>query len=180
MSLRRITNTRPGYDCIAKPCGDRGCGTNPGASHGRHGDEWIYTVTDGQTALSLVIFTNRLGGEQMPCRSDSHPMAANLDLHTPYPRTEEQIREGEKPNECEFIDCGRCFMNGGSILAARDLYQPHRVDSVEQTEAFWLALEAKWREWTTYAESERPDRKIAQCPCCKGAGTVAAAEAIHA
>jgi general stress protein YciG len=171
--IRRIKETRAGYDCIAKPCGKDSCGKFPGASHGRHGDEWHYTVTDGQTALTLVVFTSRLGDGRLPgplSSLSSYPMGAGLGLHTPYPRTEDQIRNGDVGEPCGYLDGGRCYSNDGSITAASDFVKAHGSDAFEQSEAFWLALEAKWTEWRRDAEENRP--RVVRCTCCNGNGVL--------
>lgn len=167
--LRRITETRAGYDCIANPCGKRGCGTQPGASHGRHGDEWVYVVTDGDFALSLVVFTNNLNGGKLPgARGVSYPIGADVSGHTNRPAREEQIRDGEAGEECPYVD-GRCFSCWTSGLAASDFIKEHGMsDEREQNEGFWRALEAKWSEIRAYVDENRP--RVKRCECCDGKG----------
>lgn len=175
-SLRRIVETRPGYDCIASPCGKNGCGTIPGASHGRHGDEWVYTLTDGEFAVSLVVFTGRLNGVRLPGGIDHYPVGANLSGHAARPAHEDQIREASAGQECTYLDGGRCFDCWSSVLAATEFVKDHGVSAEQrdQTDRFWCALEDRWRELRQYVESNRPSVK--QCPCCEGAGVVALEE----
>lgn len=171
--LRRIVETRPGYDCIAKPCGTRGCGTTPGASHGRHGDEWVYVVTDGAFALSLVVFTDNLNGGKLPGSGSRYPVGADLSAHANRPTSEEQIKEGAAGEECAYITEGRCFGGWTSGLAASDFLKEHGFsEEREQNEGFWRALEAKWSEIRSYVEQNRP--AVKQCECCKGEGVVPA------
>jgi hypothetical protein len=169
--LRRIVETRPGYDCIAKPCGERGCGTSPGSSHGRHGDEWVYVVTDGDFGVSLVVFTDNLNGGKLPGRSTAYPIGADLSGHTSRPAYEDQIRKGESGQACAYLDGGRCFSCWTSALAASEFVAEHGIsEEREQNEGFWRALEAKWSELRAHVDSNRP--RVRRCACCHGSGIV--------
>lgn len=171
-SIRRITDVRPGYDCVANPCGKRGCGTRPGSSHGRHGDEWIYVVTDGESAMTLTVFSKLLNGQPFPDDSDYwrdfKGSGADLRLHSSFPYGDDEDVDA-KGSKCEYLDKGQCFDNGGSALAASNLFKEHGASTLEQSEAFWLAFEAKWKEWRADA---RPARLYRKCPCCDGGGRV--------
>lgn len=170
--LRRIVETRPGYDCIAKPCGKNGCGARHGASHGRHGDEWVYVVTDGNFALSLVVFTDNLNGGKLPFKSTLFPKGADLSGHASKPSSEEQIREASPGQECAYLDGGRCWTCWSSSLAASEFVKEHGFDADdrEQNDGFWRALEAKWSEIRDHVDENRPRAK--QCECCAGKGVV--------
>lgn len=172
-TLRRITHTRPGYDCIEKPCGVHGCGTRPGSSHGRHSDEWWYVVTDGAFALSLRVFTNVLNNKPWPpgkAPGGTYPMGADLSGHTDRATSEDDIREGSTGDLCEYIDGGRCWTAWTSGIAASEFVKENAVDIFEQPDAFWRALESRWREIRDHVEENRP--RVRQCACCAGSGVV--------
>lgn len=170
--LRRIVETRLGYDCIATPCGKNGCGTHPGSSHGRHGDEWVYVVTDGDFALSLVVFTDNLNGGKLPGRRTAYPIGADISGHASRPSGEDQIREASLGQECTYLDGGRCWTCWSSGLAASEFVKEHGFDADdrEQNEGFWRALEAKWIALRASVDENRP--RVTQCQCCAGKGVV--------
>ena len=52
LALTRTAIARPGYDCIAKPCGKNGC-VEGHQQHGRHCIDWLYAVYSRRACLSL-------------------------------------------------------------------------------------------------------------------------------
>lgn len=169
--LRRVTETYPGYDCFAKSCGKKGCGTRPDASHGIRSDEWVYVVTDGIFALSLRVFTDCVGGRRHPSyTSGTYPEGAYLVGHAGSPVSEDQIKEGVVGDECPYLDAGRCFSCWSSSLQAGEFFKAYGGDAYEQEERFWIALETKWEEVRASVESDRP--AVMRCTCCGGRGAV--------
>lgn len=172
--VRRGTQVRDGFDCIKAPCGKRGCGERPGSSHGRHGDEWVYSVTDGEFALTLVVFTNLLRGVEFDgCSAELRnyfPKGAGMYSHSRSPTSEEQIREGFTGEKCEFLDGGVCFSGWSTALGGDEFFKAHGRNALDQSSEFWRMFEEKWREARASLESDRP--KVMQCACCKGAGVV--------
>jgi hypothetical protein len=176
----RSSEVFPGYDCILHPCGKNGCGTHPMSSHGRHGDEWTYVVTDGKFAVSLTVFTNRLNGNLHPPLRTFSPRGTEVLFHTHTSNLEEErggIRSGSK---CAYLAGGHCLHEMGPVGAARAFFAEHGRGEYEQSEPFWLALEAKWEEMRQVEEAEEAEEKdrsrVKRCPDCTGRGVVAAAE----
>jgi hypothetical protein len=135
MNIRRVSSKRPGYDC--GPDGSR-CKHEKKGDHGIGGDEWLYAVTDGERAVSLLV----LSGDYPPSVDRSlftermlKPWGAHLSVH-----------ESCGPDQgvaCDLLPCGRCTVDV-SYLQAADLWDAHHVgEQFEQPESFWLALEAR-------------------------------------
>lgn len=168
--MRRFSHLRPGYDCIRTPCGVNGCGTNPGACHGIHGDEWIYVVSDGVVALSLTVYSSDFPAT-VP-KDDRGPMGADLTVHATFPTRIEDVREQSTGESCEYVTAGRCFTAGSWCTRAAAFFtRSGAVYGFTQPEAFWLALEAEWAELAKPAYLERKDGHM-RCPHCDGGGTV--------
>lgn len=171
--LLRLFEAQTGYDCVESPCGKGQCGKRPGSSHGRHGDEWVYSVTNGLFAVSLRVFTDRLRGvrDEKLRRSDGKGSSgAVLDAHSSTPTSEDQIREGRKGMECQYIEAGRCFGGFSGYLVADEFFAEHGRDTQEQTDGFWQALEAKWRDLRASVAADLPS--VERCMHCEGAGLV--------
>lgn len=169
--LLRLFEVQTGYDCFESPCGKGQCGKRPGGSHGRHGDEWVYTVTNGLFAVSLRVYTDRLRGmrnEKLLRLDGKGSSGAVLDAHSSTPTTEDQIREGRKGVECQYIEAGRCFGGFSGYRVADEIFSEHGRDTQEQTEGFWEALEAKWRSLRASVEADLPS--VVRCTYCEGAG----------
>ncbi len=149
----------PGYDCVATPCGKRGCGTHPGANHGVHCPEWNYIVSDGTIAVSLQVFSGLYPrGRTIP------PRGATMTTHAAF-ITDMDSRE---PNPCAYLDAGTCYSAGTTYCGAQEFFEAHGVPQYEQPESFWRALEA---ELLRRAKQKQDDR-IYLCPTCHGCGTV--------
>jgi hypothetical protein len=138
---------------------------------GQHCDEWIYVVSDGESALTLEVYSNRWpSGESKPA------YGADLTLHVPWPagdEAEEEIRRGRLGGECCFTEPNRCWTPHSTSLGARDFFREHGVDQFEQPEAFWNALREKAAELIVIVKQERAQvEHLRQCPTCAGRGVV--------
>ena len=177
---RAITITG-GYDCIATPCGIRGCGERPGASHGIGSAYWGYIVGAGTEAALVLTVDSGLYPWTSSYRRLPNGIDMTLHLNTP-------ADGDDKPEECGFVRGGRCYGLHTSCLAARDFYVAHAVGDIEprggsldldvdgsrvvppheQPERFWRALEHKRREWLesywpTAAPIEEPLGRCFKC-----------------
>ncbi len=152
-TLTRSSQLVAGYDCIRHPCGKRGCGTQPGASHGICGDRWIYAVTDGRAALTLEVDSGDYPAS-VPASSvtRSQPEGSSLTIHSPF-----RLHDNE-PDECSRIPAGKCYSDSW-FSAARKMFADHGSPTYEQPEALWLALEAWFIECVAprVAEAEAVD-----------------------
>lgn len=176
--LQRITEKTDGWDCVHKPCGRNGCGTNPGSNHGVGCDEWIYTVTDGKVALMLCVFSGVFpstverspGSPRWPSdsRAAKYPDGYSMNAHVAYPTDRGEVLV--KPEECPYLTDKLCWSHELSLLHARDFYQQIKdACALEETEAFWIKLEAEWR---SVAERYKTPTEYARCTHCDGTGTV--------
>ncbi len=155
-NLTRTSRLTPGYDCIRHPCGKRGCGTNPGSSHGICSDQWCFVVSDGHSALTLEVSSGKYP-DSVPATVKREPEGATLTIHSPVP-----LHEGNSADECERIPGGKCYSDGW-FGAARDMFLESGAPTFEQPEKLWLALEA----W--FAENVAPrvaEAVAAACPTC--------------
>jgi len=161
----------PGWDCIAHPCGQYGCGKDPGSSHGRHNDEWMFAVTN---ETEDVVLTLTINSGVTPCCAPEPPDASDLSCHIAWPTSREQIKINAPPQHCSFVR-GGCYVYFTTCLGARKFGEKYFVPELktEQPEAFWAALEARAIELEKSARSERADTKWARCPHCDATGTVA-------
>lgn len=164
--MKRQTQVIPGYDCIRNPCGKRGCGTRGGSSHGICSDRWIYSVSDGDFAVSLTLSSGRYP-DSVP-QDSRHNEAEGMDLTThvgfPYAR-EHALFAG---NECTYVASHRCFDDESSVGGAVEILKNFGANSLEQPEAFWLALEERMRK----AKATFVRMPYVRCQCCDGTGTV--------
>lgn len=152
--MKRISEKRPGYDCVRYPCGKNGCGTRPGASHGVHCEDWVYAVSDGRLALSLRVFGGVFPASvpPAPALDARYPTGAGLFLHVGY-----RFPGHDADDECEYVAGGRCFTRERcSYTASGDFLALHfrKAAGFEQPEPFWLALAAELREWAKSAPDE--------------------------
>lgn len=167
---KRIQIKRPGYDCVANPCGINGCGEVEDAGHGRHGDEWIYGVSDGEVAVTLVVFTHHFPSGPRPGLALDEVTPASHQIHASFATNEEQIlAEKEK---CEFVE-------GGCYSAARYTYAEGCWKSFggratfEQVESFWVEFERHFHAEASVARIARDELGCERCSHCNGKGIVA-------
>ena len=161
--MKRQSYKRPGWDCIRNPCGKNGCGTNPGSSHGIHGDDWVYVVSDGPFALSLTVFSHQFPAtvppETVRRLADAGPFGADLSLHVGLP-----VEDG-RARDCEYVEGGKCYQGHrwSSVSAADEFWldSARPGDSFDQSEGFWRALEQRFEEWRADARQEIADRSPA-------------------
>lgn len=174
--MRRFSRKTPGHDCIRNPCGRRGCGTRPGASHGVSSEQWHYAVSAGSVALSLRVSSN-VYPASVPRDSlePRVPEGVYLCIHHAFPVSEEQLLG--QPEECEYLDGGVCYGDEGSSIQAHDFFEQHGGPQFSQPESFWEAFEAEARARATQLQSERVDGHLVRCPHCHGSGVVATARA---
>lgn len=144
MKLYRSALSRPGYDCVVKPCGVDGCGERPGSSHGRHCTDWVYAVHSRRASLSLIVFSGEFGSPEITAEMASTitwPMIADLTLCATY-----QVPPGEyvynaNARDCRWLD--RCFTHASWGLRASSVWELcGGRRQFDQTEAFWRELEA--------------------------------------
>jgi hypothetical protein len=129
----------PGYDCITSPCGRNGCGTNPGASHGRHGVEmrWLLRRTDTGDTVQFVVYTDwgppppgtdPLAVSLHPVATAASrgeygaaalfPMAADLGHHRTVAVDYEPPEDAwEYLADCAYTPTGRCSYDGSGLNA---------------------------------------------------------------
>lgn len=170
-TIRRASVIVPGYDCVTSPCGKSGCGSIPKYTHGAHGDEWIYSVSDGEVALVLMVYSGVTPRRRVAC-----PEGRSLRSHLTFPTEIERLRTGPPycdDERCEFL-CGRpCILGEPRYNAARSFFQKRGAPEYVQPESFWEALEEEFAREAAKARAARVDLTHRQCPCCKGVGTVA-------
>jgi hypothetical protein len=137
--LQRVSRLQPGYDCIRKPCGKKGCGTKPGSSHGVHCDDWIYTVHDGKRALSLVVFSGHFP-ETVPVSTSkllTFPKPADLVLCAKV--------EAAYGRACFYL--GMCEVVSTWCLQGEELWKTCGGQACyEQSEGFWRSFEAEFAD----------------------------------
>lgn len=174
--MKRTFERVPGYDCIANPCGKDGCGTRPGASHGRHCEEWIYVVQDGDVALSLTVFSGAY-----PNGDTTEPTGTDMTLHVGFPIDRDQIAGRpdaiENIHDCRFVSGGKCYQGGffsGSLVASEFVKAQFDKSAAPdaQSDGFWIALENRCADWQKDARGRRADTAYAKCVHCDGIGTV--------
>lgn len=176
--MNRKTIVVPGYDCIAHPCGKNGCGVRPGHSHGRHGDDWMFVVHDGDCALSLTISSGKYPGDLPP----REPHGSDVSLHCAFPIRREHVAGVEDDSrDCELVPGGKCYQGSAfsSALQAQTFFEHHFAvaGGLQQEDGFWTALENWCARWAAEARARRVDLTWQRCPCCSGAGVVARTEA---
>jgi len=157
--VKRFSHKTPGYDCIRAPCGERGCGTQPGSNHGIHNETWYYAVSDGTVALQLEVWSG-IFPDTVPidCRGHTrYPKGAWMDVHCAFPvgdeGRDEIIRLGIKGRECTYLDGGLCFGAGTWVTQGEELYERICPDlapdgftigspGFTKSESFWLGYES--------------------------------------
>lgn|SRR5208283_1233716 len=165
--LKRTFFTRPGYDCVRHPCGERGCGTNPGANHGFHSDEWVWAVSDGQRALVFMVYSG-VYPESVPkrlSRSQEYPKGISLSSHFSFPPDRESVLI--KPELCDYVDGGKCWLESYSCAAAAKLVSPGD-GTTAGCDSVFLSLEREFAKRTAGAAPTQYER----CNACDGCGTV--------
>ena len=167
-TMTRYTDKRPGFRC---PQDHPQCvGKHPGQQHGRHDDEWLYTVSDGEVALTLTVYSNEYRGEPYPGNEERKIRGADLSAHVGWPTEAEAIRNGFEGQKCEYLTGGRCWSDFSSGLQAGEFFDNCGEPTFEQPERFWLALESRLVSVATAARAERPT--CVRCAHCDGTGVV--------
>lgn len=172
--MRRKIGSIAGYDCREHCTDPRHMDTygkpypRPGASHGRSGDIWCYSVhtDDGECVVELQVDVNQ-GSTISPIALP--PRERQLILHTSWPQTEDEIRAGAPGIDCTYVRGGKCYSSSRSMMT---FFRQHGRPQVNQLEPFWAALEALAAEWIAKARAEAPGNRVARCPHCNGTGLV--------
>jgi hypothetical protein len=129
---KRSSGSSPGYDCRTE------CKHEPKGEHGISGGTWWYAVTDGDHAVSLELL-----GTDFP-ETVTRPLIGVLERPIPAGLVSHRADPGGEP--CEFVSGGRC-KSDVTYLGAHNLWEEHGDPAQrEQSEAFWLALEAELDE----------------------------------
>lgn len=132
--MKRETVVRPGFDCRTE------CKHDPPGDHGICGEEWCYVVSDGGRALSLGFLSAHYPDSVTEPLPDvlRQGVAGPLMLHSADPNGV----------TCQWVTGGRCSLESISYLSSGRLWALYGDPrQTEQSEAFWLALETKLREW---------------------------------
>ena len=143
LALTRTAIARPGYDCIAKPCGKNGC-VEGHQQHGRHCIDWLYAVYSRRACLSLVAFSGIYATPEITEKLRScakWPMLGDLTLCATH-----EVAPGEYSyNRGEARDClylGRCFTHASWGLRAVEVWEEiGGLAQFDQSESFWRGLE---------------------------------------
>jgi len=148
----------------------------PSYDHGREGGihcaEWWYTVSDGECALVLVVFSNRYDHRE---RDEKPAWGTDLTLHVPWPTDLASIRSASAGAKCEYVEGGRCWTPYSGCLVADELFKAQGVDALEQPDAFWGALRAKAAELIADAKTKRARLEhVRRCSECMGRGVTGA------
>ena len=166
--MTRTSTKRPGFRC---PQDHPKCvGKRPGSQHGWSDDDWLYTVSDGEVALTLRVFSNEYRNEPYPGSAERKIRGASLDAHVGWPTEAEAIRTGFEGRECEYLTGGRCWSGFSSSLQADEFFVAQGAPRFEQPERFWTALEARLIEIAAKARAER--LTCVRCIHCDGTGVV--------
>ncbi len=175
--LKRSKTLVPGKDCVRNPCGKGSCVPgNAGGTHGIRSDIWMYAVSDGEIALSLRVSSN-LFPDSVPRTKhveESRCSGDFLFVHTAFPTDKASLRRGDRGDECEYLDGGRCFGEDPRGCYAGEFFELHGAQAFEQPETFWAAFEAEWQRSAQEWREARVDDKFARCSHCDGTGVVVA------
>lgn len=165
----RQVDVHPAHDCIAHPCGKRGCGTNPGSSHGIGSCKISFYLIAGDrsaavqfvvgTGWYLTDTTQRLladpknhptqfspGSEWFSIMT---PRAWDLGYHSPFP-----MYESHTPMQngaCHLI--GRTCYYDGSSLNAEAPWEILLNHGTGGEDGLWAYLETYFHE--TFSEERR-------------------------
>lgn len=179
--MKRIFERVEGYDCRNAECKHDVKG-----DHGIHNEEWFYTVSFGDYALSLTVSsgiypsTVNTGRWHLDAGGRAEwltPRGTYLGSHAAFfvKGQEDDFRKGKfQYPACKYVTGPGC--NGdGSYLSAREFYKKHGTvtGGPEQPEAFWLALEALAVKWAQEARAQRLEDMHERCASCDGTGLVA-------
>ena len=143
LALTRSAIARPGYDCIAKPCGKNGC-VDGHPQHGRHCVDWLYAVHSRRACLSLVAFSGIFATPEITeemRKGITWPMLADLTLCVTHevPPGEYSYNRGEA-RDCRYLD--RCYTHATWGLRASEVWaEIGGRAQFDQTESFWRRLE---------------------------------------
>jgi hypothetical protein len=101
-------------------------------------------------AVSLAVYDGKWPRGPMP--GENGPRAADLAFHTSVQTPVDVDSEwGPEGTPCEYLG-GRLCYGDGSGLQAEAFYRKHGHGCADETEGFWLALEAEYIEqrprWT--------------------------------
>lgn len=138
--IQRKTIRIPGWDCITGECPH-----TPKGDHGRHGEEIQHAVIsetpDGRAiAVALVIYTSKFPSTVRQIILDENmwpggSRAAGLFVHV-------QRKRIGNIDDCPFV--GRyCAAECIGSLVSDEIWNRHKTDNQEATEALWIELEAK-------------------------------------
>ncbi len=137
--MKRQTIVRPGYDCRTE------CKHEPQGDHGICGDEWIYVVSDGESALVYSVLS-----DHYPAGVDREALPAVLLRGIGGPMAIHRPGKGHDAMACQYIDGGWCSIETIGYLCGMNFWKEHGdPKQSEQSEAFWQALEA---DFHTYKE----------------------------
>lgn len=146
MSLERIVNIRPAYDCIGvQPCvhGSETCKPGAGGSHGRHNAELHMTVRGPDAEVTLVVGTGwdlpTVPPEARVNRLVEKPNGCFVEFHTARPRYEGQYRREPKPGDTCYGWPG-CYVDSGYTMSD----EPTRLLVAAGSDAVWAWLEQRY------------------------------------
>ncbi len=136
---------KPGYNCATLPCQHKVKG-----EHGVASDQWWYSVRNESGTVALVLRV--ISGKYPPTVTwihDRTPVAAYLHLHEhralPYAKIDDESTDSDGSHvreTCEFLAQGPCASREIiSSASVSDAFDSLVVNDIEQSEAFWLALE---------------------------------------
>lgn len=175
----RFMNVLPGYDCIASPCGERGCGERPGAGHGIRAEKWYFGIIDREAGLALSLDVSTTKYPATVSRESAlreRPSGGMICMHVAFPVEEDDIREGRAPDECDLL--GKCYRAGCGALIASEVVDQYFVEKLGidgQSEKFWARLAEIFESWSKSTDIVKA-RTRKRCECCNGSGIVTVAE----
>lgn len=158
MAASRRIAVRPGWDCERSPCGKNGCGTEAGAGHGIHCDEWVYVIGEGDLVLTAVVMSGVFPEGTPPLPEEARrmfPMGCDVGLHVGF-----ETRGGSDMREasCEWVGGRPCsYLDYGGLAMGHDLVRRrfNRAIGKDQTDRWWSELERLYVEWSTDAYRRR-------------------------
>lgn len=180
--MKRIATRHAGFDCVSgvctltPSCGGFGSPGREGTNHGRHGEEWHFSVVsdDGLSATSLMVYTSIMPDctpRSIRIGRDGAPRGADLTTCVSFPTTKEELRAGSiGERRCGVLERA-CKDYSTTSLGADRFFTAHGGPSFEQSEGFWTALEARHRARDAEARAEHVEAmKWIACDCCEGSG----------
>lgn len=129
--LKRFSREVKGYDCRHAPCEHKVRG-----DHGINGGKWIFAISTGSFAVSILISTS-FYPETVPLahRRSGWPVVKDsitgvLEFHHADPQG----------GECEFVNGRRCCSETGGFLVCDDFTSVLGERFDPQSEEFWAKL----------------------------------------